>query len=308
MDKASELFSAKHCAVFYVDHVFNKLVYACSMGYNQEVLMGFGLTADEESGIPGWCAKHGKFLSLKDVQKDPHMIDIERQNKFPVLFCQPIVQRDKPIAVICVGEVRRELEEKELLRSASLLANLSSIAIENARLMERTKEQAIRDGLTGLYNHRHFYEILELIMKKMVEKEGSALGILLIDIDHFKEFNDTHGHLVGDSILQETAGILKKQTQKDDMAARYGGEEFAIICIRKDTAGIKAVAEDLRRSVERAAFRNGQLELKLTISVGVAFYNVKERPGLPASELVRRADEVLYKAKESGRNKVCVYE
>jgi diguanylate cyclase (GGDEF)-like protein len=200
------------------------------------------------------------------------------------------------------------LEEKELLRSASLLANLTSIAIENARLMDKTKEQAIKDGLTGLYNHRHFYEILEDTMKKMTQEQDMVLGIFLMDIDHFKKFNDTHGHLVGDFILQETANILKKQIHKGDLLARYGGEEFAVICIRKDISDIKALAEDLRHAVERAAFKKDEIILKLTISVGVAFYNSQQEPNLAASELVKRADNALYRAKEIGRNKVCIYE
>lgn len=307
MEKATELFSAKSCAIFEVDSVSNKLTYVCSIGYDAQTLKDLNLTADEESGIAGWAAKNGKFLSFKDALQDPHMADLLRENKFPILFCQPIVERGKSIAVICVGDMGKELEEQGLIRLTSLLANLSTIAIENARLMEKTKEQAIRDGLTGLYNHRHFYELLEDLMKK-AGGQDSILGIFLIDIDHFKKFNDTHGHQIGDLILQETAKLVQQKIQKEDIAARYGGEEFSVVCLRKDTRAISALAEDIRNSVEQTVFQADALRLKVTISLGVAFYKPKEQAGLTTGELVKHSDDALYKSKEGGRNMVSVWE
>lgn len=306
MDKAMDLFSAKSCVIFHVDSASNRIIYACSIGYDEKMLMGLKLSADEESGIAGWCAKTGKFLSFREAQRDAHMIDLLRQNKFPIVFCQPIVQRGRSIAVLCVGDVKKEFQERELIRLASLLGNLSSIAIENAKLMEKTKEQAIRDGLTGLYNHRHFYDLLEDIMKKSRQRDA-LLGIFLIDIDHFKKFNDTHGHQVGDLILQETANIIQRQIQKNEIAARYGGEEFAVICMRKDTPAMKALAEDMRKAVEQAELQTGAMKFKITISIGAAFYDAEKEAGLSAGEFVKRSDDALYKAKESGRNRVIVH-
>jgi len=304
LDKAAKLFSAGKCAIFYVDNDSNRLTYACSVGYDQEMLMGLKLTIDEESGIPGWCAKNGKFLSLEEVEKNSYMADILRINKVPVVFCQPIVERDKTIAVICVDELKEKIDEKELLRLTSILANLSAIAIENAKLMEKMKEQAIRDGLTGLYNHRHFYELFDEVVKG-AKQRGLALGVFLIDIDHFKNFNDVYGHQLGDIILQQTAGIIQKKTMEGDIVARYGGEEFAVVCMRNDKAAVNSFAENLRKSVEDAVFNSGNLKLSVTISVGVAFFDPKTN--LTTGELVKYCDEALYKAKESGRNKICFY-
>ena len=304
MDKTMELLSAASCAVFYIDDVSGRLVYACSTGYDEKELVGLSLTANEESGMVGWCAKYGKFLSMAEAEQDPHMTDILRQNKFPIFACQPIVERGKSIAVICIGEIQKEFKGSEVMRLTSLLASLSSISIENAQLMKKTKEQAIRDGLTGLYNHRHFYECLDEQMR-LAESKKLVLGICLIDIDYFKTFNDTYGHLVGDLILQDAAKIIQNQIQKDDISARYGGEEFAVICLRNDSTAINILAEQLRRAIEQTVFKSGDLRLNVTISIGVAYYDIKIKSA--ASVLVKYSDDALYKAKETGRNKVCIY-
>lgn len=304
LDKSVKLFSAINCAIFLVDEQAGRLKYVCSTGYDQASIASMDLAANEESGLPGWCAKNAKFLSAIEMEKNPYMADIVNQNKFPVEFCQPIVDNGKSIAVVCIGSTEREFSAKEIIHLASILANISTIAIRNARLMEKTKEQAIKDGLTGLYNHGYFYELLEDIMKK-TRHEGFILGVFLIDIDHFKKFNDTYGHQLGDMILQETAKIVQKQIHKTDIAARYGGEEFAIICVRKDAQDINKMAEEIRKTVEESVFQQGSLKLSVTISVGVAFYDLKT--GFIASELVKHSDEALYKAKESGRNRICFY-
>jgi len=304
LDKTAKLFSAANCAIFSVDNAANSLTHVCSTGYDHAMLEGLKLTADAGSGLPGWCAKNAKFLSLKGIEKDAYMADVLAQNKFPVDFCQPITDKGKSIAVICVGGIEKEFPEKEFMRLALILANISAIALQNARLMENTKELALRDGLTGLYNHRYFYELLEEMMKKS-RRDALALGVFLIDIDFFKKFNDVYGHQLGDVILQETARIIQSQIEKSDIAARYGGEEFAVVCARKDAQAINKIAEDTRRAVETAAFQHNSLKLSVTISAGVAFYGLDT--GLTASELVKHSDEALYKAKESGRNKVCFY-
>ena len=200
MEKAAELFSASNCAIFYVDSVSGKLTYAYSIGYDEKTLKDLNLKSGEESGIIGWCAKHSKFLSVTEVENDPYLADLLRQNKFPVSFCQPILERGKTTMVLCVGDMQKPMKDSELMRLSSFLANLSSIAIENAKLMEKTREQAIRDGLTGLYNHKYFYELLEGAVAK-AGKSGDMMGVFLIDIDHFKNFNDTYGHQTGDFIV-----------------------------------------------------------------------------------------------------------
>jgi len=304
LGKAVKLFQATSCVIFYVDEASNKLVYACSVGYDYNEITDLRLSADDESGIAGWCAKNAKFLSMDEIERNPHMADLLRQNKFPIMFCQPIVQRGKSVAVICVGEVENKLEEKELMRVALILSNLSAIAIENAKFVEKMKELTLRDGLTGLYNHRHFYELLEEMMKQ-ARQHGLILGVFLIDIDHFKKFNDTYGHQLGDLILQETAKIVQEGISEADVSARYGGEEFAVICVRQDISAIKALAENLRKTTEAAVFKHGSLALNVTISLGVSFYDLKT--SFAVSELVKYSDDALYKAKESGRNKVCYY-
>ncbi len=307
VDKAAQLLSAKNCAMFYSGVSSKELVYICSVGYDDVMLKALKLSKGEESGIVGWCAKTGKFLSIEDAREDSHMLDILRHNKFAVTICQPITQRSGAVVLLCVDQMEKDLKRIELIRILSLLSNLSAIAIDNAILMEKIRQQALTDSLTGLYNHKHFYQLLEEVMPK-ARKEGATLGIFMIDIDHFKEFNDMYGHQSGDFILQETAGILKENIQQGDIASRYGGEEFAVLCIRKDIVSIKLLAEALRKSFEQKKFQYKDIGLKITISIGVAFYDYKLDAGLSADKLVKRSDDALYRAKNGGRNMVCVYQ
>lgn len=306
LEKIVKLLQATKCAIFEVEPSTKKLKFACSVGYDEDKLKGLILSADEESGILGWCAKEGKFLSLQEAQKDFYMADLLREEKVQTLFCQPVVQRGQVVAVICVGAMDRQLSQEEIIRLMSLMSNLTSIAIENAQLMEKTREQAIRDGLTGLYNHRYFHEVLEKQLD-LAQKEGRPIGLFMVDIDHFKNFNDTYGHQAGDFVLQETARLLKSQAETSDFAARYGGEEFVLILSRPDVKSMVQTAQKIRRTTEASVFQSGKVNLKVTISLGGAIYQSSEGKPLKKDELIKRADQALYQAKEGGRNRVCVY-
>lgn len=171
-----------------------------------------------------------------------------------------------------------------------------TIAIEKARLFTL----ATRDGLTGLYVIRHFNLLLETEMETS-RRHSRYLSVLLSDIDHFKSFNDTYGHQVGDFVLREVAKIFKASCRQFDVPSRYGGEEFIMMLpgSKKDEA-IK-VAERYRKAVESNIFKDKDREYRVTVSVGVA---TLEETDKAKEELVKRADEALYRAKEGGRNQV----
>jgi len=187
-------------------------------------------------------------------------------------------------------EMNRELEAKIHERTHEL-------AEANARLAQL----AVTDGLTGLYNHRHFHERLTLEVERS-QRSGLPLSLLMLDVDHFKLFNDTYGHPSGDEVLRQLARVLADTRRANDVVARYGGEEFAVILV--DTAKFTAakVAERVRERVysndfSEAAPRAG----KLSVSIGVATF---PDDGADAEALVRSADTALYAAKRSGRNRV----
>lgn len=157
---------------------------------------------------------------------------------------------------------------------------------------------AIRDGLTGLYNRRFFSEMLRREMAR-ARREGTPLSLLLIDIDYFKVFNDRYGHAAGDSILEDVAKLLISWVRVHDSVFRFGGEEFAILLPNADAHMVKRVAARLHRVIRRHPFPYGPV----TISVGWSTYTPGDAP-MSEDELVQRADQVLYQAKEQGRDRV----
>jgi diguanylate cyclase (GGDEF)-like protein len=156
------------------------------------------------------------------------------------------------------------------------------------------KNQATVDGLTGLYNHRHIYERLEEETKRC-SRNKCYFAVMILDIDHFKNINDTYGHLTGDKILKELSQILKENTRQTDLVGRYGGEEFLIMLVETSlTAGFQ-VDEKIRQVIAESEFVQ---EIRLTVSIGIEEYS-----GEKISELLEKTDKKLYSAKESGRNK-----
>jgi len=183
--------------------------------------------------------------------------------------------------------LRRVLKERELTN-------------ERIRMMEKLQKLAITDGLTRLYNSRSFYSQLELEVDRF-NRYQHPLTLLLLDIDHFKDYNDKYGHLEGDKVLVRFSQIIKSCLRTNDSAYRYGGEEFTVIL--PETAGEEArtVAQRIRAALEAEPFspENGE-EVTVTISIGLTEYHPKEE----LSTFIQRADQAMYRSKRSGRNKV----
>jgi diguanylate cyclase (GGDEF)-like protein len=174
-----------------------------------------------------------------------------------------------------------------------------------ARYQLRLAEGALHDPLTGLHNRRHLEERL-LAELSAAQRHGRPLSVLVADLDHFKRVNDTHGHLAGDEALKLAALVLRGALRKEDSLARYGGEEFVVVARETPAAGAGALAERLRRAVERSRCAVGEQEIALTVSIGVATAP-DLRPGPPAGidqALLKLADQALYQAKADGRNRV----
>jgi len=171
----------------------------------------------------------------------------------------------------------------------------------NLRLRERLRSQSIRDPLTGLFNRRYFDETMtrELARSARTRKE---LGIIVIDVDHFKRFNDLHGHEAGDLVLRELSALLRAEFRASDFACRYGGEEFVVVLVDATIADVAQRAEALRTKIKLLrATLNGQSLGAISASLGVAAY---PNHGEAVDVLVRAADAALYRAKNSGRDRV----
>lgn len=192
-------------------------------------------------------------------------------------------------------------EDKEKF---SILANQFLLGVKRSLLYQKVQELAIIDGLTGILSRRYFLERLGEELKRSKQFRYS-FAFLMVDIDHFKEYNDRYGHLVGDVILKETAKIIKDSLRQIDLVSRYGGEEFSIILTETDRTGAMLAAERIRHSLESRHIRAYDEDLKVTISVGVSVF---PSHGRDIHELIDKADQALYWAKQAGRNRVCVYE
>lgn len=158
----------------------------------------------------------------------------------------------------------------------------------------------ITDGLTDVGNKKHLNHVLEKEIPRAL-RHGRDLALLMIDIDHFKDVNDTYGHLAGDSVLRDMASIISRRLRPDDELGRYGGEEFAAVLPETSLEGGVKIAEELRRRVEGHAFMVEGEQIRVTVSIGAAAL----LPGMDVNGFFKAADEELYRAKNGGRNRVC---
>jgi|WetSurMetagenome_2_1015567.scaffolds.fasta_scaffold00056_6 diguanylate cyclase (GGDEF)-like protein len=185
----------------------------------------------------------------------------------------------------------------------STLIGNASVAIARAQLYERMETLAATDGLTQLYNHRTFQEILAKEMERS-RRYRRPLSLLLMDIDHFKNFNDTYGHPTGDRVLREISACIRNSIRANDVAARYGGEEFAVIIPESGPGDAMILAERIRQTVERCTLVSNEERLRVTVSLGCAVF-----PSMAAAQqqLIDAADKALYFSKEHGRNRTTLY-
>jgi diguanylate cyclase (GGDEF)-like protein len=217
--------------------------------------------------------------------------------EYMVIF--PIISKEKLLGLLTIfGRERLKIE----LDAIQPIVDHLAIALENAILYEETERLAIMDELTGLYNRRYFFSSLESEIIR-AQRYGYPVSLLFLDLDFFKRYNDRYGHTVGDQLLRELGGILRKEIRTVDIPTRYGGEEFAVILPMTQKAGAISVAERIRKRVMGNPFCTGLIPsgTHITISIGVSSFPEDAKD---ADTLIRKADNALYKAKELGRNKV----
>jgi two-component system, cell cycle response regulator len=195
------------------------------------------------------------------------------------------------------------LKDGDRLRLGSnTLLRFALVDEEEEAALVRVYEAAVRDGLTGVYNRKHLEEriVAEL---EFARRHGTALSVILIDVDHFKYVNDTYGHLAGDAVLQHVSGIVAQDMRAEDVLGRYGGEEFLVVCRGVDVEGAMALAERLRWDIWNALTPYESHQIRVTASAGVASLaccgGVIER-----AALLQMADQRMYQAKQGGRNRV----
>ena len=209
------------------------------------------------------------------------------------------VDIDKSPAGYLVARLTKE-EDREVF---NILAQQFLLGIKRAILYKRVQELAITDTLSGVFSRRYYLERFSEEIERS-QKFNYAFSCLMIDIDHFKDYNDQYGHLVGDAILRELSKTIKESVRQIDLIGRYGGEEFSIILTETDKEQAKFAAERIRHSVESKYIRVYDEDLRVTVSIGISTFpfDGKEMGGL-----IDNADSALYYAKQTGRNKVAVF-
>lgn len=190
--------------------------------------------------------------------------------------------------------------EKETITILSIFAHAVGMAINNSKLFTKTLKFATNDELTGLHNRRYFNERLMDELER-AKRYNSPISLLMADIDHFKQINDTYGHLTGDTVLKWIGKLLRKKLRQSDVVARYGGEEFAILLINTPKNPAMDIAEELRSVIETSSEQENN-GIKVMTSFGVATY---DEDATTFDGLIAKADEGLYLAKAQGRNRVC---
>ncbi|MGE5474929.1 MAG: diguanylate cyclase [Ignavibacteriales bacterium] len=230
---------------------------------------------------------------------DPYIVN----KKVKSLLCAPIIHKKKASGVIYLeNNLMTYAFMPERLELVKILLSQAAISMENARLYS----MATTDMMTGLVNNTHFNNILEKHIKEFHEGKDN-LALLMLDIDHFKEFNDNYGHQAGDIIVKSVAQVIKSTCCSIGTCARYGGEEFAVILPSNDLNEAYEIAEEIREGIANIKINYNDNELRVTISIGVASIPENKLPGITKEELIKAADTALYKSKDAGRNKVTIY-
>lgn len=262
-------------------------------------------------GISGWVVQNGKPVLVKDIEIHP-IFGKKPNPKYATksFVSTPLIYQNRAIGVIHAIDKTSSSGDhsifcEEDVKFLSIIAHYVAIAIENARLFEKKHQLSITDPLTGLYNYRRFQEHLEKEVER-ARRYSHPLSVIMIDIDHFKNYNDTHGHLKGNDILKGVADTMRENVREVDIVTRCGGEEFATILPDTDIEGGLAVAEKMRGAIEKRPFELEEFQPggRLTISAGVGSL---QRRMKKKDELIDEADKALYQAKKEGRNRVCVY-
>jgi diguanylate cyclase (GGDEF)-like protein len=215
-------------------------------------------------------------------------------------LCIPLVSFGQTLGVLALDSSKPDAFRDGDQQSLESVADICATAIQNAHYVERVKQLAYLDGLTGIFNRR-FFELRILEEIERARRYDTGMAVVMADIDQFKRLNDEFGHVLGDEVLRQTSSIFHQQVRKVDVVCRYGGEEFAILLTQIDSKQALAVTQKLRKTVEGWQFPG--VPRRVTISAGTSVF---PQHGTTRDELVKAADSALYAAKQLGRNAVCL--
>ncbi len=308
LDSAQKIVRCSFGAIVFYNKENNSFIVKSCIGNNKDEFINREFRA--EDSLTGYLIKtYNRTYMIGDSSQKSSILPLFGPKisvpSYSSLLLIPLQIKGNNIGAMIFASENKHFFTTYEAEILEVLGNQVSVAIDNARMYQQVEAMAVTDGLTQLYNHRKFQEILDSEFRRAM-RYNTSLSIMLLDIDRFKSINDTKGHPVGDEVLKKIAGLIKRFIRDTDFPCRYGGEEFVLVLPNTTTKEAVIIAERIRKSVEKSTFiLNNREELNITISIGIATYpsDAKEK-----QELIDKADRALYFAKESGRNQTQTYE
>jgi len=303
LDSARQIAGLEGAAIVVADELVTRYDVKFTFGWAAEYL-DRAVSTDERTWA-AWALRGAEEAFLLDNVAGhetpmPFLVLDEGAGRGDSLLAIPLRAGDRTLGAMILTGPRGALDASSR-RVLQILANQAAATLSLIHEREQQRQLAVRDGLTGLYNRRAFNELLERAIAAEDRREGGQLGLVLLDIDHFKKLNDTYGHQAGDAALVSLAGLLRDHPRRGDQAARYGGEEFVVILPDLDAERSLQAAERLRLAIEKHRFVYDGGRIRITASLGVAVWPTD---GRDADALLSAVDRSLYAAKEQGRNRV----
>jgi diguanylate cyclase (GGDEF)-like protein len=303
MEKIDEFLRPDNWSLLLLDEAKQELYFELAVGKASQALKDVRIKVGQ--GIAGWVAQHGEAVVVPDTSKDTRFfgkVDEKTKMETQSIVAVPVKFRDTCLGVIelinCFGPEGFNSRDLNLLEA---LADFAAIALENARHVKRIHELTITDDCTTLYNARHMGFILETEIYRS-QRYNYEFSLVFIDLDHFKEVNDTHGHLIGSKLLAEIGSALKTHCRLIDFAFRYGGDEFVILLPQTSKENSLNVARRLHKMIRGTPWlEQAGLKVRITPSVGVASYPVDSKT---KEGLLHLADEAMYLVKNTNRDSV----
>ena len=303
MEKIDEFLRPDNWSLLLLDEEKQELYFELAVGKASQALKDVRIKVGQ--GIAGWVAQHGETVVVADTSKDTRFfsqVDEKTKTETQSIVAVPVKFRDTCLGVIelinCLGPEGFDERDLKLLEA---LSDFAAIALENARHVKRIHELTITDDCTSLYNARHMGFILETEIYRS-QRYNYQFSLVFIDLDHFKQVNDTHGHLVGSRLLAEIGNALKAHCRLIDFAFRYGGDEFVILLPQTPKDNALNVARRLHKLVRETRWLDEDgLRIRVTPSLGVASYPTDSRT---KEGLLHLADEAMYLVKNTNRDSV----
>ena len=295
LEQMERFFHPESWSLLMVDDERRDLYYALARGVSDDKLQSIRIPFG--AGMAGWVALHGEPLITTDDGRNATLASAAAQQHSAI--CLPLRSRERTLGVLQLTHVAPQSLTSDAITFLYILCDYAAIAIENARAVERIQELTITDDCTGLFNARHLAAVLPAEIER-ARRFDQPFSVIFLDLDHFKEVNNVHGHPAGSRVLAQAADVMQRTVRTVDLVFRYGGDEFVVLLPHTPGPAAAAAANRLLIAIRARRYLSLEgLSLRLTASLGVASY---PDDATSASELLERADQRMYLVKNSTRD------